>query len=71
MKWYLWPSTFLILSLSVTPVAFADAGAERETLARIIHELNALDPLIKWVEINAGRDSRIRFRFDWLRQDLK
>jgi hypothetical protein len=43
MKRQLWPSTFLILGLSITPVAFADADAEREALGKIIHELNAAD----------------------------
>lgn len=65
------PSIFLIIGLSVTPMAFADADAEREVLAKVIHELNALEPLIKRAEANAEQDSRIRFRYDWLRQDLK
>ena len=63
MKRQLWPSTFLILGLSITPVAFADADAEREALGKIIHELNALEPLIKSAEANAEQDSRIRFRY--------
>ena len=71
MKRHLWPFTFLIFGLSITPVAFSDADAEREALARIIHEINALDPLIKRAEANADQDSRIHFRYDWLRQDLK
>ena len=71
MKRQFWPSTFLILGLSVTPVAFADADAEHDALAKIIHELNALEPLIKQAEANADQDARVRFRFDWLRQDLK
>ncbi len=70
MKRQFWPSTFLILGLSVTPVAFADVDAEREALAKIIHELNALEPLIKRAEANADQDARIRLRYDWLRQDL-
>jgi len=69
MKCQFWPSTFLILGLCVAPSAFADA--EREALAKIIHELNALDPLIKRAEANANQDARVRFRYDWLRQDLK
>ena len=71
MKRQFWPSTFLIIGLSVTPAAFADADAEREALAKIIHELNVLEPLIKQAEANAEEDVRIRFRYDWLRQDLK
>ena len=71
MKRQFWPSSFLILGLAVAPTAFADADAEREALAQIIHELNAFEPLIKQAETNADQDSRIRFRYDWLRQDLK
>jgi RAQPRD family integrative conjugative element protein len=71
MKCKFWPSTFLVIGLSVTSAALADAGAEREALAKIIHELNALEPLIKQAEANAEEDVRIRFRYDWLRLDLK
>ena len=71
MKRQFWSSTFLILGLCFTPVAFADADAESESLAKIIHELNVLESLIKQAEANADQDSRVRFRYDWLRQDLK
>ena len=71
MKRQFWPSTFLILGFCIAPAAFADADAEREALAKIIHEISALETLINRAEANADRDSRIRFRYDWLRQDLK
>ncbi len=71
MKRHLWLPSFLIIGLAITPVAFAAAGAEREALAKIMHELNTLESLIKSAEANAEQDSRIRFRYDWLRQDLK
>lgn len=71
MKRQFWPSTFLILGFCIAPASFADADAEREALAKIIHEINALETLINRAEANADRDSRIRFRYDWLRQDLK
>lgn len=50
--------------------AFADADAERAALARVFHELDALEPLIREAESQANPDARIRFRYDWLRQDL-
>lgn len=50
--------------------AIADADAEREALARIVHELNTLETLIRKAESQAEPDARIRFRYDWLRQDL-
>jgi RAQPRD family integrative conjugative element protein len=71
MKRHLWLPSFLIIGLAIAPAAFADAGAEREALAKIIHELNTLESLIKRAQANADQDSRIRFRYDWLRQDLK
>ena len=71
MKRHLWLPSFLIIGLVVTPAAFADAEAEREALTKVIHEINGLDSLIKRAEANAEQDSRIRFRYDWLRQDLK
>jgi RAQPRD family integrative conjugative element protein len=57
---------FLFSSSSV----LADADAEREALARLIHEINAIAPLIASAESQANPDARIRFRYDWLRQDL-
>ena len=51
--------------------AFADPDAEREALARLIHEIGALAPLIETAESQASPDARIRFRYDWLRQDLE
>jgi len=50
--------------------AIADADGEREALARIIHELETLEPLIGEAASQANPDARIRFRYEWLRQDL-
>ena len=46
------------------------AGLEAEMLARIAHELRALEPLIEKAESAATPEARIRFRYDWLRRDL-
>ena len=71
MKRHIWLPIFLLI-VSMTPViASADTGAERDALAKVIHDLNALEAAIKQAEANANPDSRIRFRYDWLRQDLK
>ena len=40
-------------------------------LQKIIRELNTLESLIELAEANAEQGSRIRFRYDWLRQELK
>jgi RAQPRD family integrative conjugative element protein len=53
------------------PFAAADADGEREVLARISHELEATEPLIAEAESQANPDARIRFQYDWLRQDFE
>ncbi len=64
----------LILGLIGTALpaqfAFADADGERAALARIAHELQAIEPLIIEAASQANPDARIRFQYDWLRQDL-
>ena len=60
----------LLLGLA-SPLGHADADAERESLARIVHELEVLQPLLVEAEAAADPDARIRFRYDWLREDLE
>lgn len=43
---------------------------EAATLARIDHELAALEPLIREAERQSNRDARVRFEYGWLRADL-
>jgi RAQPRD family integrative conjugative element protein len=57
----------VVLSFS----ALADADGEREAQARLAHELAALEPLIAEAEAQAPPEARIRFRYDWLREDLE
>jgi len=65
-------SNVLVLAcLLGLPVAtFADTDAEREALAKIIHELDAITPLIREAKAQANPDARIRFQYDWLLLDL-
>ena len=64
-------SLFVAAALSVSvPAAFADADAEREALARLAHEIEALEPLVRQAEAQTEPEARVRFRYDWLRQDL-
>ena len=60
------------LLTSALPVQFAvaDADGERAALARITHELEAIEPLITEAAAQANPDARIHFQYDWLRQDL-
>ena len=62
----------LLLGLIGTalPIQFANADGEREVLARIAHEIEAIRPLIRQAASQANPDTRIRFQYDWLRQDL-
>ena len=62
-------AAIIAAALTLNP-AFADVDAEREALARLIHELETLEPLIRTAQSQADPDARIRFRYDWLRQDL-
>ena len=50
--------------------AMADPDGERAALARIVNELQALQPLIDEAAAQADPDARVRFQYDWLRQDL-
>ena len=59
-----------IFGLALPSVLSADAAEEREGLARIIQELQILEALIDKAETQRDRDARIRFRYDWLRQDI-
>ena len=52
-------------------IVLADSVAEREALARLINEIDAIESLIATAESQASPDTRIRFRYDWLRQDLE
>lgn len=64
---------FLGLLGTAQPVHFAvaDADGERAALARIKNELQAIEPLITEAASQANPDARIRFQYDWLRQDLE
>ena len=48
----------------------ADADGEREQLARLVHELEALQPLLKAAQSQADPDARIRFEHTWLAHEL-
>lgn len=62
-------TAFLVVTL--TPLAcHADADGEREMLARLVSELNALEPLIAQAESQTPGEARVKFQYLWLRQDL-
>ena len=67
--------TILLIGVIViglqSSLAVADADAEREVLARIIHEFELLEPLLAEAKAAAEPDARIQFRYGWLKKDLE
>ncbi len=64
--------TVIITSLwLLSEPAMADGDAERHVLSQLIHELDALQPVIDHAHHNADQDARIRFHYDWLRADVE
>lgn len=62
---------FLLVTLSPVTAWTADPDSERAALARLIHDIEALEPLVREAEGHADYDARVRFRYDWLREDLE
>jgi RAQPRD family integrative conjugative element protein len=48
----------------------APSDAERADLARLIQDLNALEPLLTQARRDANPDARVKFQYRWLRADL-
>ena len=65
----------LAAALSCAGIVFAgnaraDEDAQRESLARIAHELTRLEQLAAEAQRQQDVNGRVRFRFDWLGRDL-
>lgn len=60
----------LLFGLSTSICANATNYAERESLARLVHELDALHALADEAQSHANPDSRIRFQYNILKKDL-
>lgn len=58
---------FMLTSISV----YADTAAENTELARVLHILDSLKPIINAAEQRRDPKARVQFRYDWLRYDLK
>jgi len=61
----------LLATVPPVQLAVADADGERSALAQLIHELQSIEPLIDQAASQANPDARVRFQYDWLRQDLE
>ena len=62
---------FLLACIVCTTTYHADIVTERKALKQIVHEIKQLDKLIDKAEREADPTERIRFRYDWLRRDLR
>ena len=65
--------THIVITISLwllSQTASADRDAERRALSQLVHELNALQPIIDNAQNNSNQDARIRFHYDGLRIDL-
>jgi RAQPRD family integrative conjugative element protein len=61
----------LMIASSAVPVtALADQATESEHLARLVHEIELLQPLVQAAETQADYPARFRFQYTWLKQDL-
>lgn len=66
-------TTFLLIAVSFIALqsVLADSDGERDALRRLVHELESLEPLIVEASRAADPDARIRFQYNWLRDDLE
>ncbi len=55
----------------MTSTVCADSDGERGALAQIIHELDALMPLLAKAQAQADLNTRVQFQYDWLALDIE
>lgn len=51
--------------------AYASVSSENAALARIVHELNALEPLINQAQAQQPQYTRVHFNYTQLRADIR
>lgn len=61
---------WLVLIFRVTSV-HADVDGERTALAQLVHELDALLPLVAKAQAQAEQTTRVQFQYDWLLLDIE
>jgi RAQPRD family integrative conjugative element protein len=62
MTRHFWQISSLIIGLFIAPAMYADVNGEREVLARIIHELQAVESLIDKAQAQSEEGAHIRFQ---------
>lgn len=63
-------ATASAVAILSTPV-MADSFDERESLTKILHELDSIHAITKEGEASANPDARIKFSYKLLRKDLQ
>ncbi len=61
----------LLIYLLCSSIVTADRDREYQQLAQLVHELDALQPLIDGAQENSDQDARVHFNYDWLRTDVE
>ena len=62
MTRHFWQISSLIIGLFIAPAMYADVNGEREVLARIIHELQAVESLIDKAQAQSEENACIGFQ---------
>lgn len=66
-----WLLALLLSSAAALTPAHADDDSERENLARIAHEIARVQAMVADAAQTAPTGQRVKFRYDWLIQDLQ
>ena len=63
-------ASVLVLGCFLGKISFADQVQMNETLTRIERLLDQINPLINLAEMQQENDTRVKFQFETLRQDI-
>lgn len=66
-----WMLACLLAAATSGAAHASDVDLERENLARIAHEIERLQVMVQEAAQVAPSGQRVRFRYEWLQQDLK
>lgn len=61
----------LLILLCLPWPVLADLDGERTALAKLMHELDGLEPLIAAARAQADQSGRLQFQYDWLLLDIQ
>lgn len=59
-----------VISTTIMTPVMAQEDLEREYLALLANEIDALEAIVHKAEQNQNKDARVKFQYDWLRSDL-